>query len=275
MLAAEHPEVIAGSLTAWDWVIAAAVFAGGLVAGRVVQVLARRAVRRGDSERGAAEAVGRFAALLVTVGALTYALIALGVRLGPFLGALGIGGVAIAFAAQAILANFLASVILQMRRPCRRGEQVTVNGVSGVVEEINFRTVVVRTYAGERVFVPSAKVLNDPIVNHTRLGRRRTDLPVGVSYEADLDHARQVLLDAVRRAEGVLPDPPPDVWVESFGESSVNLVLRFWHPPDIQSEWRVRSAVAVEAKRALDEAGIEIPFTQVVLRDARDRDRVS
>jgi small conductance mechanosensitive channel len=271
--AATHTEVVSRPLTAWDWVIAGAVFAAGIVVGRVVRAVLARAVRRGDSERGAAEAVGRTAALLVTLGALIYALIALGVRLGPLLGALGIGGIAIAFASQTILSNFLASVILQIRRPCRRGEQVTVSDVSGTVEEINFRTVVVRTYEGERVFVPSAKVLNEPIVNHTRLGRRRTTLDVGVSYDADLDDARRVLLDAVRRAEGVLPEPAPDVWVESFGQSSVNLVVRFWHHPDIASMWRVRSNVAVEAKRALDGAGIDIPFAQLVVREARQRDQ--
>jgi small-conductance mechanosensitive channel len=258
--------VASNPLTVWDWALAGGIFAAGLVVGRVVRSLLGRAVRRADSEYGAADAVGRTAALLIGLGALIYALLALGVRLGPFLGALGIGGVAIALAAQSILANFLASVILQIRRPCRRGEQVTVNGVSGMVEEINFRTVVVRTYDGERVFVPSAKVLNEPIVNHTRLGRRRTSLPVSVSYDADLDKVQQVLLEAVRRAEGVLSEPPADVWVESFADSGVQLVARFWHPPDIASMWRVRSAVAVEMKRALDDAGVEIPFPQLVLR---------
>jgi small-conductance mechanosensitive channel len=267
-LAAEQAHVLTQHVTAWDWAIAAAVFAAGIVAGRVVRSLLARAVRRGDSEFGAAEAIGRTAGLLVTLAALTYALVALGVRLGPFVGALGIGGIAIAFAAQTILSNFLASVILQIRRPCRRGEQVTVNGVSGVVEEINFRTVVVRTYDGERVFVPSAKVLNDPIYNHTRLGRRRTALPVSVPYDVDLDKVRALLGEAVRRAEGVLPDPPADVWVESFADSGVQVVARFWHPPDIASMWRVRSAVAVEMKRALDDAGIDIPFPQLVLRSS-------
>jgi len=270
--AAAHTQVVSHPLTVWDWAIAAAVFVGGVVAGRVVRALLARAVRRGDSEHGAAEAVGRFAALAVTTVALLYALLALGVRLGPFVGALGIGGIAIAFAAQTILSNFLASVILQIRRPCLRGEQITASGVSGVVEEINFRTVVVRTYDGERVFVPSAKVLNDPIVNHTRLGRRRTTLEVGVSYDADPEQARRVMLDAARRADGVLDDPGPDVWVESFGDSAVNMVVRFWHPPDIASMWRARHHVAVEVKRALEEAGIEIPFAQLVLRNVPERD---
>jgi small-conductance mechanosensitive channel len=275
LAAPDHTNVVTTRLTVWDWVVAAGVFAGGIVVGWIVKRVLSKAVRRGDSEYQAADVVGRFAALFVALGALTYALIALGVRLGPFLGALGIGGVAIAFAAQSILSNFLASIILQIRRPCRRGEQVRLHDIDGTVEEINFRTVVLRTYEGERVFVPSAKVLEAPIVNHTRLGRRRTTLPVGVSYDADLEIAQKVLLEAVRRADGVLAHPPAEAWVEQFGPSSVDMAVRFWHAPDVASLWRVRHAVAVEVKRALDDAGIEIPFAQLVVREAGERDSVT
>jgi small-conductance mechanosensitive channel len=265
-------KVVAQPLTPWDWVIAGAVLVAGIVVGRVVRAVLSKAIRRGDSERGAAETIGRVAALLVTLAAFVYALVALGVRLGPFLGALGIGGVAIAFAAQAILANFLASIILQVRRPFRRGEQVTTNGLGGTVEEVNFRTVVLRTYDGERVYVPAAKVLNEPIVNHTRLGRRRTSLPIGLSYDTDLDAARRIALDAVRDLPELFVDPAPDVQVESFGDSAVNVVVRFWHAPDIGSLWRARTAVAMAVKRAFDEAGIAIPFPQVVLHGLREKD---
>ena len=251
-----------------DYAVAAGIFAGGVVFGRVLQALLARAIRRGDSERGAADAIGRFAALIVSLAALLYALFAVGVRVGPLFGAIGIGGVAVAFAAQAILANFLASVILQMRRPFRRGEQVSTNGLDGTVEDINFRTVVLRTYDGERVFVPSAKVLNEPIVNHTRLGRRRTSLPVSVAYDTDLDKARLVLLEAVRGLPELLSQPEPDVHVESFGDSAVNLVVRFWHPPDVASLYAARTAAAIAVKQALDDAGIVIPFPQLVVREA-------
>lgn len=256
------------SVTWVDWVAAAGIFAVGIVAGRLLQAGLARAIRRGDSERGAAEAVGRAVGLVVSLAALLYALLALGVRVGPFLGAVGIGGVAVAFAAQAILANFLASIILQLRRPFRRGEQVTTNGIDGIVEDVNFRTVVLRTFDGERVFVPSSKVLNEPIVNHTRLGRRRTTLPVGVAFDTDLDKAVQVLREAVSDLHHVLSEPSPDVHIESFGDSAVIMLVRFWHAPDVASLYRARTEVAVAVKQALDDAGIVMPFPQLVVREA-------
>ena len=264
VLAADR--VLSSTLTLGDWIGAAVVFGVAMIAARIGRGLSVRAIGRGHEERAAAQMVGRMVASVVVIGGFVYSLSVLGVRLGPLVGALGIGGVAIAFAAQSILSNFLASIILQVRRPFRPGDQVATNDCEGVVEDVNFRTVVLRTYDGERVMVPCAEVLNQPIINHTVLGRRRTTLEVGVSYNADPGDARDVLLEAVRGVDGVREQPRPEVWVESFGDSSVDLVVRFWHAPDVATMWRVRSAVAVAIKRALDQAGIEIPFPQRVLR---------
>lgn len=178
------------------------------------------------------------------------------------IGALGIGGLALALAAQAILANFLGSTILQVRRPFRRGDQILTGSSEGTVVDVNFRTVVLRTFDGERVCVPCTEVLNNPIVNHTALGRRRPTLTIGVGYDSDLEEARTVLSAAVKSVDGVLDQPPPEVWVKGLGESSVELVLRFWDAPDSATLWRVRSGAAVAAKQALDEAGIRLPFPQ-------------
>jgi small-conductance mechanosensitive channel len=238
----------------------------GVVLARVLRKVVYRAAARDEGHGAAADAVGRLAGLVLAAIAFVYALGVIGVRLGPLVGALGIGGVALAFAAQNILANFLASIILQLRRPFRRGDQVEIADCEGTVDDVNFRTVVLRTFDGQRVLVPCASVLGAPITNHTTLGRRRTTLEVSVGYDADLERARAVLLHAVHEVEGVLDRPPPEVWVESFGDSGIPLAVRYWHAPDAASLWRVRSAVAVATKRALDGAGIAIPFPQRVLR---------
>jgi small-conductance mechanosensitive channel len=257
--------VVPSGLTVADWVGAGVILAVGVAGSVLLRKGLRRSLHRGDSERVASDVLTKVVGWVVVSATVFWSLSVLGVRLGPLFGALGIGGLAVAFAAQSILANFLASIILQVRRPFRRGDQISTNDCEGVVEEVNFRTVRLRTYAGERVMVPCADVLSNPITNHTTLGRRRTTLDIGVGYDTDLEECRRVLLHAAHTAEGVHEKPPPEVWVEEFGESAVNLAVRFWHAPDVASLWRVRSAVAIAAKQALDGAGIEIPFPQRVL----------
>jgi small-conductance mechanosensitive channel len=258
--------VVSSGTGAVDWAVAGGILVGAVVVGRLVQLVVLRSLRRGDSERLAADAVARMIALLVVLVALLWSLSILGIRLGPLVGALGVGGIALAFAAQAILANFLGSIILQLRRPFRRGDQIATGTCEGTVEDVNFRTVVLRTFDGERVLVPCTSVLANPITNHTALGRRRTTLPVGVAFDTDLEQARKVLLAAVETVDGVLERPAPEVWVRAFGESSVELDIRVWHAPDVATLWRVRSEVAVAAKSALDEAGIEMPVPQGAIR---------
>jgi len=265
-------EVLAEGLTIADWVLAGVVLLGGLVLGRLARALVARRWAEEEGEVGAADALGRFASLVLSLGGFVYALVILRVRLTPLLGAIGIGGIAIALAAQTVLTNALASTLLQLRHPFRRGDEIRTNDHEGRVVDVNLRTVVLATLDGERVYVPSSKVIDEPIVNLSARRRRRTTLPLGVDYAADLPTALRVLRDAAAGADGVLADPAPEVLVEGFGESSVDLVVRFWHGPSIADQWRARSAVAVAAKAALDGAGIEIPYPQRVLSWRDDRD---
>lgn len=261
----EELEQALQGLDTGDWVTAAAILVGSILVARLVQRLVRRLVQRGEGGSQAARLVGRvFAALVMAVG-FVYALQTLGVRLAPLLGALGIGGLALAFAAQSILENLFASVLLQSRRPFRLGDQIETNEIEGTVEDVNFRTVVLRTYAGERVLIPCSQVLNTPITNFTAKGTRRTTLDVGVAYGTDLESAQQVLLRAASSVAGVQSQPAPEAWVEEFAESSINFAVRWWHTPDIATMWRVRSGVAMAVKTAFDEAGIQIPFPQRTL----------
>ncbi|MBW3575590.1 MAG: mechanosensitive ion channel family protein, partial [Actinobacteria bacterium] len=198
-------------LTVDDWILAGAVLFGALLISRVVKALAARVVER-DGGAGAsrvAELVGRVVGGVVAVGGFVYALQVLGVRLGPLLGALGLGGLALAFAAQAILSNVFASVLLQARRPFRAGDQISTNDIEGTVEDVNLRTVVLRTYAGERVLVPCASVLGAPIYNFTTNKVRRTTVEVGVAYHTDLATAqRKADADVEAPAVGAPQDEP-------------------------------------------------------------------
>jgi small-conductance mechanosensitive channel len=259
-------EVLAQGLTLGDWLLALAILVGALIGGRVARaVLARRFKNQGDTAGYAAAIVGNVVTWAAGLAGIVYALGILGVRLAPLLGAIGIGGIALALATQSILANFIASILIQTRRPFRRGDQIGSNGFEGVVEGVNLRAVAINTFDGERVLIPAADVLGAPITNFTVLGARRTTLQLGVGYGTDLEQAQSVILDAVNSVEAVLDDPAPEAVVELFNESSIDFAIRFWNHPQRAFLWHVRSEVAMAVKRALDEAGIEIPFPQRVM----------
>lgn len=125
---------------------------------------------------------------------------------------------------------------------------------------------VLRTYDGQRVFIPNGQMLNAPLVNRTAFAVRRSELVVGVAYDADLSEAVAVIGRALSAMEDVVGEPPPEVLCSAFGESAVELCVRFWHGATIEQAWRARHAAVVGVKGALDEVGIRIPFPQLELR---------
>lgn len=264
-LAAEaDPELLPDDVTTSAFVQSAVVFLAAVVVAVVLRRTLVRVVDR-EADRHLGRIVGRFLSVVVVAVGAVYALDVVGVSIGPLVGALGVGGIALAFAAQDILQNLVAGVLLQLRRPFRVGDQIGSGDYEGVVEDVNLRTTELTTYDGLTVYLPNAEVLRSAIVNYTRTPWSRTELTVGLAYDTDLEQARTVLLEACRGTAGVQETPPVEAWVHQFGESSIDVAVRYWHAADIASRWRVRSAVAISVKAGLDRAGMTIPFPQRTL----------
>lgn len=257
-------EAIDGSgITPLDWGIAAGILAGGVLLGmllrRVLVLVLRRTTFR---ESVADRVVGRIISASTILVALVYALGVLGVRVAPLLGALGIGGIALALALQPTIQNLFSGIVLHAQRPLRIGDEIVSGTIQGRVVDITSRAVVILTNSGETVFIPNSVVIDREIVNLLRHGTRRTIVTVGVAYGTDLPHARAVLLDAVAGLPGVLDDPAPQVFAGDFADSSVQLDVLVWHDPGDADRRAVRSAVVEAAHDALRAAGITIPFPQ-------------
>lgn len=246
-------------LVLWDWLHAAVIVAVTVALSQVVRKATLKAFGS-HAHRPAARISARFAAYLIAVAGLMYALNALHVQIGPLIGALGIGGIALAFALQDILQNLVAGVILQARRPIRHGDQIEVGRFQGTVVDIDLRNVLVRTYDGLDVYLPNRLVLEGPIVNYTMSPMRRLSIDIGVSYDTDLAEAQRCLLRAASRVEAVASEPPPAAWVTRFGESSVDYTVLFWYSVADHSFWEVRSSVAISMQEGLRDAGIDVAY---------------
>ncbi|MEM9803822.1 MAG: mechanosensitive ion channel family protein [Cyanobacteria bacterium P01_D01_bin.56] len=181
-------------------------------------------------------------------------------RLGDLVALLGLSSVAIGFAFQDIFKNFLAGVLLLLQEPFSIGDQIIVDSFEGTVEEIALRATQIRTYQGESVVIPNSVVFTSPVQVLTARPQRRTDLAVGVDYNTSLTKATSVLIKALKTVDEVENTPSPEVDIVEFGDSSINLVARYWTRPEQKCVRRIRTQVMVAIKQAFDEADIGIPY---------------
>jgi small conductance mechanosensitive channel len=196
--------------------------------------------------------------------ALVMAASQLGINVGAAIAGLGVAGIAVGFAAQDSLANVISGIIVFLDKPFIVGDWITVEDEYGKVTNITLRSTRIRTPRNSYVVIPNKRIIDTVLENHSKHGRLRVDVPIGIAYKEDIRKAREVMLDAVAGLDGVLSEPEPDVVVDGLGSSSVDLVVRVWI--DTADRRRRTTFSVVEAsKLALDEAGIEIPFPHLQL----------
>jgi small conductance mechanosensitive channel len=180
---------------------------------------------------------------------------------GTILAGIGVIGLAIGFAFQDIAANFISGIILAFRTPFFIGDVVQIKDQMGTVARTNLRVTIITTFQGQEVYIPNKEVLQSPIINYSILGKRRIDLPIGVSYSEDLEKVQSLVLETVNNVEGVIDKENTIFDYESFGDSSINLNIRFWiEYPDQPGYFKVLTNVIIEIKKAFDKESITIPF---------------
>ncbi|MEE2566415.1 mechanosensitive ion channel family protein [Hyphobacterium marinum] len=176
------------------------------------------------------------------------------------IGALGIGGIAIGLAFKDIFENFMAGIMIMIRKPMRIGDVIEVEDVEGKVEEITIRDTYVREMSGELILLPNAYLFTNPVEIKTDRAQRRYDLVVGVAYDEDAAKAREVIEKAVKGVASIDADKGVDVFAREFGASSIDFTVRWWAGSKPRDMHETRSDIVIAIKAALDEAGIEIPF---------------
>ncbi|GFM68750.1 mechanosensitive ion channel family protein [Pseudomonas cichorii] len=187
----------------------------------------------------------------------------IGVETTSFVAAIGAAGLAIGLALQGSLANFAGGVLILLFRPFRIGDWIEAQGVAGTVDSIQIFHTVLRTGDNRTVIMPNGNLSNGIITNTNRQPTRKIVFDIGVSPDADLRKALEVLLEMAKDPR-VLADPAPQAVVAALGENAITLSLRVWTKTGDMGD--VSSLFNIEARDRLKAAGIDIPSPQRMVR---------
>lgn len=236
---------------------------------RGVRFVVARSLKRVKASEHAARLVSRLGFIATMIVGGLVGLGVMGVNAGALVASLGLVSVGIGFALKDVAENFLAGIILILQRPFVVGDVVRFGDVEGTVEDVRVRDTVIRTYDGRQVFVPNANIFRAALINNNRNRRRRLDFGVSIAYPEDIAASLSTAADALAGVEGILADPAPLAVAESLAESSVSLRAYFWVDPECVSVLEVKSQAIAAVKRALEEAGIEIPYPVLTVRSGK------
>jgi len=238
------------------------IFIGSMIIARLIRrALNRALVRRGHPAGGAASASKILYYVVVGIGTFV-ALDTLGISLTAVLAGSAIVLVGIGFGLQNIAQNFVSGLILLVERPVREGDFIQVGSIRGTVANIGLRATRVISREEVTVIVPNSELVTAEVVNYSVPSERtRINVEVGVAYGTPPEVVRAALLRVAGRTAGVRTDPPPEVRLESFGDSSVDYSLLFWID-DPREDRRIQSRVRIDIAAAFAEDGITIPFPQ-------------
>lgn len=235
----------------------------GLYFAKLLEKISGKMMRKSKVEESLLYFVkGLIGALLKTLVVLTF-LGMVGVEVTSFVAILGAVGLAVGMALSGTLQNFAGGVIILLFKPFKVGDLIEGHNHLGRVKEIRIFVTVLLTPENKTVIIPNGPLSNNDIVNYNTEGKRRVDLMMGISYDASIKKAREVLLEVMNKHPKILKDPKPFVGVYELGDNSVNLAVRSYALP--KDYWEVYFEINEAGKEALDEANIEIPFPQMDL----------
>lgn len=246
----------------WKLLIAVIVLMIGLQLIKLVRKILRKSLKRANIDEGITQFSDSLLNVVLMFALFVIVIATCGVEISSFLAVLGSVSVAIGFAWQGSLSNLAGGLLILIIKPFYVGERIQdEKGNDGVVKQIDIFYTKIVTSDGRVIVLPNGPLANGTITNHTRCPEHRIDIPVGISYDADIQEARRVLVELLERTEGICPERPKQVVVDSLGDSSVNLIVRCFAPTEIFYE---RKAYLTEqVKLTLDQAGISIPFSQM------------
>ena len=234
------------------------------LAGRlVVQPLFERVLRRRNLDAHARRPLKRIVSVAILFVAVS---VAFGfAQLGNFLTSLATiaaaATLAIGFAMQDVIANFVAGVFIYTDEPFRIGDWIEWDDNSGVVEDISLRVTRVRTFDNELLTVPNSVLTTGVVKNPVAKDKLRQQFMFGIGYDDDIDEATEIIVEEAEAHPDILDDPAVSVRLTELGDSYVGLKSRFWIADPSRADFvKTRGEYVAAVKERFDEAGIDIPY---------------
>ncbi len=245
-----------------DWGMAWLMFfvylGAGIVLSKLVGVFFRPVYKKANIPASVANLLRRILCMAIWVLVLIPALRSVGVDIVSILGAAGVAGIAIGFAAQTSLSNVISGVFILTERHVKVGDYVKVGGIEGCVEALNLLSISLRQGDNSLVRVPCEMMIKQPVVNVTGYAMRRCDFKIGVDYRSDIKKVREIIMEVVENQPLLADSPSPIVMFDSFGDSSLDLTVGAWCKT--QDYHAARMAFASDILSAFERESIEIPF---------------
>jgi len=233
------------------------------ISSRTKRFLFNRLLAQSGLDRSLQYAIAQVVSNIVLVVGIFIVLENSGIRLAAltvFAGAVGVG---VGFGLQNIASNFISGLVILAERPITIGDRVEVAGIAGQVEHIRARSTVIRTNDNIMMIVPNTKFIDSPVTNWTYGDRRvRFRIPVGVAYGSDVAKVRDALLAVAQENPHTLKEPAPGVFLEKFGDNSIDFKLVVWSSEMSARPSRYRSDLNFAIVEKFREAKIEMPFPQ-------------
>lgn len=229
-------------------------------------------IKRSMLKSGVDETVSSFASNLSNGLLMAFVVIAalgqVGIQTASFVAIIAAAGLAIGLALQGSLANFASGVLMILFRPIKLGDFVEAGGAVGTVSNISIFSTILKTGDNKTIIVPNSGIMGGAITNYSTESTRRIDLVVGISYDADIRQAKEILKAIVNADTRVMAEPGTTIAVSELADSSVNFVVRPW--VNAADYWPTRFELTEQIKLRFDEAGIGIPYPQMDVHVHKD-----
>lgn len=221
--------------------------------------------------------VATFTKIAIVLIAVMVWLDNIGFKVSTILASLGVGGIAVALAAQDTIKNFLGSIMILLDKPYHVGQRIVVKGHDGIVEEIGLRSTKMRLLTGHQATVPNEEMARIDIENIGRRPHIRRLTNIGIPYDTPVEkveRAVKIIEDILQDHEGMDPEFPPRVYFNEFNRDSLNIIVLYWyHPPAFWDFLALNQRVNTQIMQEFENEGIKFAFPTTTTYLARDDQR--